>query len=298
MIRSIVDYPSGRGAPTIRASPTRMSAMRRTVPAVPTAIAKPRLGRLHAGCERHRLGRRGGRRLGGARSTRFRPGAAEPLRRGQRRAPALLDRRPRRAGPAAARLRRDQPHVASADQGAGADAHRDRTRPARLRRVVEADRRLHEGDDGAGRPRADGEPRAAPQRGRRPRHRPDGRLRLCRAVPGRGRPHRADGRLPARRRQLEGRLAAARPLALPLLRQDAAGPRRRARADLLRALLERLRRRPEALDSRGRPPLLREGLCAARRDAGRLRGVPGLRAGCRRLRRATRRRRCRCRCSC
>jgi pimeloyl-ACP methyl ester carboxylesterase len=32
----------------------------------------------------------------------------------------------------------------------------------------EADRRLHQGDDGAGRPCADGEPRAAPQRGGRP----------------------------------------------------------------------------------------------------------------------------------
>ena len=66
------------------------------------------------------------------------------------------------------------------------------------------------------------------RRRRRPRHRPDGRLRLRRAVPGRGRAHRADGRLPARRRRLDERLAAARPVALPFLRQDAAGAGRPA----------------------------------------------------------------------
>ena len=40
--------------------------------------------------------------------------------------------------------------------------------------------------------------------------------------PGRGRPHRADGCVPARRRRLDQGLAAARPLALPFLRRDAA----------------------------------------------------------------------------
>ena len=46
--------------------------------------------------------------------------------------------------------------------------------------------------------------------------------------------------------RLEECLADARSLALPLLRRGAAGPGRGARADLLRALLERLRRRPQA----------------------------------------------------
>ena len=59
-------------------------------------------------------------------------------------------------------------------------------------------------------------------RHRRPRHRPDGGLRLCRAVSGRGRSHRADGCVPAGRRRLDQCLAAARPLAFPLLRRDAA----------------------------------------------------------------------------
>ena len=66
-------------------------------------------------------------------------------------------------------------------------------------------------------------------------------------------PHRADGCLPARRRRLDEGLAAARPLALPFLRQDAAGAGRGPRAHLFRAFLERFRRRPGAFRLRGRP---------------------------------------------
>ena len=58
---------------------------------------------------------------------------------------------------------------------------------------------------------------------RRPRHRIDGGLRLRRAVPAGHRARRADGRVSAGHRQLEGRLAAARSVALPLLRRSAAG---------------------------------------------------------------------------
>ena len=52
---------------------------------------------------------------------------------------------------------------------------------------------------------------------RRPRHRADGRLRLRCAISRGSRPHRADGCVPARRRRLDEGLAAARPLAFPLL---------------------------------------------------------------------------------
>jgi hypothetical protein len=60
-------------------------------------------------------------------------------------------------------------------------------------------------------------------------------------------PQKEGGRLPARHRQLEGRVAPARPVALPLLRRGAAGAGEGARADLSRAFLERLRGRSEAL---------------------------------------------------
>ena len=60
------------------------------------------------------------------------------------------------------------------------------------------------------------------------------------------------------------------------------------RADLLRALLERLRGRPHALGFGDRPPALRRRVRAARCDAGRLRGVPGVRAGCQGFRRRAR----------
>ena len=85
---------------------------------------------------------------------------------------------------------------------------------------------------------------------RRSRHRADGRLCLRRPVSGRRRPHRADGCVPARRRRLDEGLAAARPVALPLLRQDAAGARRGSRTHLFRALLERFRRRSARIPSR------------------------------------------------
>jgi hypothetical protein len=175
--------------------------------------------------------------------------------------------------------------VAAADEGTRRQPHRDRARSARLRRIFDAGRELHQGRDGAGRARAGREPEARPRRGRRPRHRADGGLRLCRAIPGRGRPHRADGRVPAGRGQLAGCLAAARPVALPLLRQDAAGAGGRPRTDLLRALLERLRGRPGPLDPGAGPALLRQGLRAARPDARQLRGLPRLSAGRARFRR-------------
>ena len=53
--------------------------------------------------------------------------------------------------------------------------------------------RLRQEDDGAGRARAGPVARHREGRRGRARHRPDGGLRLCRAVSGRGRPHRADG---------------------------------------------------------------------------------------------------------
>ena len=56
--------------------------------------------------------------------------------------------------------------------------------------------------------------------------------------PERSRSAGADGSVPARRRRLEQRLSAARSLAFPFLRQDAAGAGHRARADLSRTFLE------------------------------------------------------------
>ena len=87
----------------------------------------------------------------------------------------------------------------------------------------------------------------------RPRHRADGRLRLRRAVSGRGRTHRADGCVPARRRRLDTSVWLLRDLwhfhfygETPLALVE--GPR----AHLLRAFLERLRRR--SATSRSRKP--------------------------------------------
>ena len=54
----------------------------------------------------------------------------------------------------------------------------------------------------------------------------------------------------------------------------AAGAGERPGAHLSRALLERLRGRPEALGARGRSPALRTGVRAARRDARGLRVLP------------------------
>src|SRR4030095_9844123 len=79
-------------------------------------------------------------------------------------------------------------------------------------------------------------------------------------------------------RQLEGRLAAPRSLALPLLRRGAPGPGSRTRADLLRTFLTPLPRRSQALRTRGRSPALCGGVCPARRHAGRVRILPRLRA--------------------
>ena len=139
---------------------------------------------------------------------------------------------------AAARLCRNQPYVAAADRKTVRQAHRDRARPARLRPIRDAGRRLHQGGDGAGHPRADEKSQLRSHPPGRPRYRADGRLCLCGAIPCRGRPAGADGSLPARGRRLEQRLSAARSLALPFLRQDAAGAGDGPRADLSRTFLE------------------------------------------------------------
>ena len=74
---------------------------------------------------------------------------------------------------------------------------------------------------------------------------------LRRAIPGRGDPHRLDGCLPARRRRLDDRLAAARPLAFPILRQRRWRWSRAASASTS-SILERLRRRSRQVRVRGR----------------------------------------------
>ena len=88
--------------------------------------------------------------------------------------------------------------------------------------------RLRQEDDGAGRACA-GAVARHPEGGRgRTRHRPDGRLRVRRAVSRRGRSHRAAGRLHSGRGRHHQPLPAEGPVALPLLRHDAARARRRA----------------------------------------------------------------------
>ena len=178
---------------------------------------------------------------------------------------SLPDRRQRRPRAASARLRPDQPYVAAAHPGARQDAHGDRARSARLRGFGQAGGRLRQEDDGAGHPRARRFARAHAHRHCRSRYRADGRLCLCRAVSGGGRADRLDGRVPSRRGRLDERLAAARSLAFPFLRQDAASAGRGTGAHLLRTFLERLRGGPLAFRVRGGPPVLCRGLCAARR---------------------------------
>jgi len=70
-----------------------------------------------------------------------------------------------------------------------------------------------------------------------------------------------------------GRKSGCCALALPFLRRDAAQTGHRPRAHLSRTLLERFCRRSEEIGFRTRPPDVRESLCAARRHAGRIRGI-------------------------
>ena len=223
---------------------------------------------------------------------RLRPGGAarllRALRRRERHADPLPGRRQGQRGRPAPRLRPDRPHVEPDPAAARRASHRDRSRPTRRGRLGEARVRLRQEEHGGGHPRAGSFAGARARVGRRARHRSHGGLRLRRPVSQGDRKARADGCLPARHRALEGRLADARPVALPLLREDSARARRRARAHLLRALLERLRGRPEQVGLGGRSPPLRRRLCSTGWDALGLRVLPQLRAGRQGLRAARR----------
>src|SRR5258708_4523368 len=96
-------------------------------------------------------------------------------------------------------------------------------RSPRLRSILRAFGRIRQGGDGAGHPRAGEKPQLRPHPAGRSRHRVDGGLWLCGAIPERGRSAGADGGVPARRRRLEQRVSVARSLAFPFLRQNAAG---------------------------------------------------------------------------
>src|SRR5262249_28045862 len=95
-----------------------------------------------------------------------------------------------------------------------------------------------------------------------------------------------DGRLPARHRRMEGHLRCPLALAFSLLRAHARAAGEGQGADLLRAFLERLRRRSEALDPGGGPWRLHQGLRTAGTDGRRVRLLRLVSEDGRRLRRA------------
>ena len=105
---------------------------------------------------------------------------------------------------------------------------------------------------------------------RRSRHRPDGRLCLCGAVPRGRREARGDGCVLAGRGGLGARVPQSGLLAFPLQRPDARSAGARTGAHLLRTLLERFRRGQEALDPRRRSQGLRGRLRTPRSHARRV----------------------------
>ncbi|MGT2494967.1 alpha/beta fold hydrolase [Cupriavidus basilensis] len=106
-------------------------------------------------------------------------------------------------------------------------------------------------------------------------------MRLRGAVPGRSGERDADGCVPARRGRLAEGLAAARQVALQFLRRYAGEAGEGTRAHILRAFLERLRRRPGALGAGSQPAALRRGLRPAWPDARGVRILSCVPAGCR-----------------